>query len=127
LRFYGYSVDEIASSTQPYLDLERDPKSAWAESHPEFFPVNINQAPQELLLRVPGLGVRTVHRLLAGRRWHRLNLIDLRRLRVPLTKALPFIETADYYPRERSKFRYPGRAEQLDFFEEQVSALSGEL
>jgi putative DNA modification/repair radical SAM protein len=129
LRFYGFTVHEIASAHRPYLDLDRDPKSAWAESHPEFFPVNINRAPLEILLRVPGLGVRTVRRLLAARRWRRLQMIDLRRLRVPLRKALPFIETADYHPRSpvQPESRNPAPGKQLDFFETSVSALNGEF
>jgi putative DNA modification/repair radical SAM protein len=129
LRFYGFKVHEIADANRPYLDLERDPKLVWAESHPEFFPVNINRASLEILLRVPGLGVRTVRRLLAARRWRRLQMIDLRRLRLPLRKALPFIETSDYHPRSPvpTDTRNSLQGKQLDLFEASVSALNGEF
>ena len=63
------------------------------------FPVDLNRAPRELLLRVPGLGVRNVDRILGMRRWHRLMLADLTKLRVPLAKTLPSIVTADHMPK----------------------------
>ena len=71
---------------------------AWALAHRERFPVNLNTAPRELLLRVPGFGVQTVDRLLAARRVRRLRHADLARLHVPLKKVLPFVEAADYRP-----------------------------
>ncbi len=69
LRFYGYGVDEITDTTQGgMLDLDIDPKMAWAIRHPERFPVDLNRAPKEMLLRVPGLGVRNAERVLMARR-----------------------------------------------------------
>jgi len=67
--------------------------------HRETFPVDLNKAPREMLLRVPGLGVRNVDRIIRIRRWHILRLADLTRLRVPLTKAMPFVIVADHSPR----------------------------
>jgi putative DNA modification/repair radical SAM protein len=84
IRFYGFDVSELANDAQPNLSLELDPKLAWAQRQPAQFPVDLNSASRELLLRVPGLGVRTVDRILAIRRWHRLRLDDLVRLRVSL-------------------------------------------
>jgi predicted DNA-binding helix-hairpin-helix protein len=63
------------------------------------FPVDLNKAPREMLLRVPGLGIRNVDRIIRIRRWHAVRLADLTRLRVPLSKAMPFIIVADHIPR----------------------------
>jgi putative DNA modification/repair radical SAM protein len=98
LRFYGFSVQELTTETEPQLPLAMDPKLAWALRHPEHFPVDVNRAPRESLLRVPGLGVKNVDRLLTMRRWHRASLADLTRLRVPLKKIMPFVITADHKP-----------------------------
>ncbi|MCC2673392.1 MAG: hypothetical protein K0R58_339 [Ramlibacter sp.] len=99
MRFYGFAADEIASpGTGGMLRLEVDPKLAWALAHPEKFPVDLNRAPRELLLRVPGLGVKAVDRLLLSRRVRRLRAEDLKRLRVPVQKVLPFVVAADHRP-----------------------------
>jgi putative DNA modification/repair radical SAM protein len=98
LRFYGFSVQELTTEAEPQLSLAMDPKLAWALRHPEHFPVDLNRAPRESLLRVPGLGVKNVERLLTMRRWHRASLADLTRLRVPLKKIMPFVITADHRP-----------------------------
>jgi putative DNA modification/repair radical SAM protein len=97
-RFYGFGHDEIVLGQDGLLSLEVDPKLAWALAHRERFPVNLNRAPRELLLRVPGLGVKTVNRLIASRRWRRLRREDLARLKLPLAKVLPFVELADHSP-----------------------------
>ncbi len=102
LRFYGFEVDEIApreAAGASMLDLEVDPKLAWALRHPDCFPVDLNSAPKERLLRVPGLGTRNVKRILAARRHGALRLDDLARLRSPLRKLLPFVQVADHHPR----------------------------
>ncbi|MEG2805240.1 putative DNA modification/repair radical SAM protein [Stenotrophomonas sp.] len=100
LRFYGYAVEEITDATQGgMLDLDIDPKMAWAIRHPERFPVDINTAPKELLLRIPGLGVRNVKRVLMARRHGRLRVADVARLRAPMGKLLPFVQLADHHPR----------------------------
>ncbi len=100
LRFYGYGVEEITDSTQGgMLDLDIDPKMAWAIRHPERFPVDLNRAPKEMLLRVPGLGVRNVKRVLMARRHGRLRVADVARLRAPMSKLLPFVQLADHHPR----------------------------
>ncbi len=100
LRFYGYGVDEITDTTEGgMLDLDVDPKLAWALRHPERFPVDLNRAPKEQLLRVPGLGVRNVQRLILARRQRRLRVDDLARLRAPMSKLLPFVQVLDHHPR----------------------------
>ncbi|WP_058833634.1 putative DNA modification/repair radical SAM protein [Luteimonas abyssi] len=102
LRFYGFGVDDIAPpDAGGMLDLDIDPKLAWALRHPERFPVDLNRAPREMLLRVPGLGGRNVARILASRRLGALRVDDLVRLRVPLKKTLPFVQLPDHHPRAR--------------------------
>jgi putative DNA modification/repair radical SAM protein len=98
LRFYGFSVDEITGQDSPNLDLALDPKLSWALRNRALFPIDINRASRERLLRIPGLGVRNVDRVLSARRYTRLRLADLLRLRVQIKKLLPFIITADHHP-----------------------------
>ena len=98
LRFYGFAVDELATDASGNMSLEIDPKLAWALEHRALFPVDLNTAPKEMLLRVPGLGVKTVGRLLASRRHRRIRMDDLSRLRLPVAKLMPFIVTADHHP-----------------------------
>jgi putative DNA modification/repair radical SAM protein len=105
LRFYDFKVEEIAPDSAQggsgMLDLDIDPKLAWALRHPEHFPVNINAAPRETLLRVPGLGTRNVDRIVLARRYGKLRIADLARLRAPLQKVLPFVQLLDHHPRKR--------------------------
>jgi putative DNA modification/repair radical SAM protein len=99
MRFYGFGAGEIASPrTGGLLRLDVDPKLAWALAHPEKFPVDLDRAPRELLLRVPGLGVKAVDRLLLARRVRRLRSDDLKRLHVPVQKVLPFVVLAGHRP-----------------------------
>lgn len=97
-RFYGFSHDEIVVGGNGLLSLEVDPKLAWALAHRERFPVDLNRAPRELVLRVPGLGVKSVDKLLAARRVRRLRAADLARLKLSLPKVLPFVVLADHTP-----------------------------
>ncbi|MDO9709239.1 putative DNA modification/repair radical SAM protein [Paracraurococcus lichenis] len=100
LRFYGFELDEIlAGGEGGMLDLGIDPKLAWALKLRDRFPVDVNRAPREMLLRVPGLGAKTVDRLLSARRHRSIRSDDLARLRLPLGKLLPFLVTADHRPR----------------------------
>jgi putative DNA modification/repair radical SAM protein len=120
LRFYGFGLDEIvAGGDGGMLDLDIDPKLAWALKHRERFPLDVNRASREELLRVPGLGVRNVERILVSRRVRQLRLDHLARLKVPLKKAKPFIVLPDHRPTallDRADLRglvRPTRAEQL--------------
>ncbi len=99
LRFYGFDVKELLPATNPHLDLEIDPKLAWALRNRQLFPVDVNRASREMLWRIPGLGTVNVDRILSARRHARLHLIDLQRMRVSLKKVLPFIIAADHFPR----------------------------
>ena len=98
LRFYGFDAEEIITGEDGMLDLDVDPKTAWALQHREQFPVDLNRAPKAMLLRVPGLGVTSVARILAARKVRAIRYDDLTRLRLSLKKVLPFVVLADYHP-----------------------------
>ena len=99
LRFYGFKVDEItAARADGNLDLEIDPKLAWALQNRALFPVDVNKASREMLLRVPGFGTKTVGRILQTRRQRTLRYEDLLRLGCSLKKAQPFIVALGWTP-----------------------------
>lgn len=99
MRYYGFEASEItAGAASGMLDLTIDPKLAWALRNREKFPVDINTADREVLLRVPGLGARTVDRLIAARCHRTLRLDDLSRLTNAVRRARPFIVTPDHRP-----------------------------
>ncbi len=98
MRHYGFRTGEIVTPEQPNLDLDLDPKLAWALRNRQEFPINLQTAPRETLLRVPGLGVRNADRILGIRRFTRIRLTDLVRLRISLKKVQPFVITADHNP-----------------------------
>jgi putative DNA modification/repair radical SAM protein len=130
LRFYGFAVEELTTPEQPDLPLGMDPKLAWALRHPAQFPMDLHTATREQLLRVPGLGVRNVDRLLQVRRWHRVTLADLKRLRVPLQKIMPFVITAHHKPPVIGGEAWKARvapARQLELFAPEPSVFSGQL
>ena len=129
IRFYGFKVDEIATASAPNLDLNIDPKLAWALRNRHIFPVDLNRSPRELLLRVPGLGTRSVERILQVRRWHKLRLDDLLRLRLPMKKVLPFVITADYNAKALTVDRVTVETagSQLDLFPVEPSVITGQL
>ncbi|MGR3760065.1 putative DNA modification/repair radical SAM protein [Roseobacteraceae bacterium NS-SX3] len=99
LRFYGFGLEEITGVTRDgNLDLEVDPKLAWALAHRGLFPLDVNRASREMLLRVPGFGVKTVNRILSTRRHRTLRYEDLQRMGAALKKARPFITAAGWNP-----------------------------
>jgi putative DNA modification/repair radical SAM protein len=99
LRYYEFSTHELMSSMPTgNLDLAVDPKTAWALANRDDFPVDVNTADRHRLLRIPGLGVRVVKRILTSRRHRRLRFEDLRALGAVLNRARHFIVTADYTP-----------------------------
>lgn len=91
LRFYEFKVDELVDERTPDLDLEIDPKLAWALRHPEFFPVNIQTADYESLLRVPGIGVRSAKLIVTSRRFSRIGFYELKKMGAVMKKAKYFI------------------------------------
>jgi putative DNA modification/repair radical SAM protein len=99
LRFYGFALPELAASMPDgQLDLQLDPKTAWALANRAQFPVDVNRADRRALLRVPGLGVRIVDRILASRRHRRLRFADLKAMGASLHRARYFIVTTDHRP-----------------------------
>jgi len=98
-RFYGFEVGEILDAgSGEMLDLSIDPKLAWALRHRERFPVDVNTADREMLLRVPGLGTRSVKRIIESRRIRRLRLEDVGKLARSLTILRNFVVAADWHP-----------------------------
>ena len=91
LRYYPFTVDEIVNENHPNLHLDFDPKLAWALRHPEMFPVDVNTADYEMLLRVPGIGVKSARLIVASRRFSRLGLWQLKQMGIVLKKARYFI------------------------------------
>lgn len=130
MRFYGFQASELTTDAQPDLSLTEDPKTTWARTHPEFFPVDINAAPREALLRIPGIGYKNVDRILSIRKYHRLTLDDLRKLHVRVNNSLPYLVADDHLPSapilNSATLPEPAPATQLDLFAP-VSALTGSL
>lgn len=123
MRFYGFKPAEVVSAADDdgMLPLDIDPKLAWALKFRDSFPVDVNRAPRELLLRVPGLGTKAVGRIIKSRRWRLITLADVARLTVSVTKVRPFIITTDWRPTlltDRADLRalVAPRAEQLNLF-----------
>ncbi|WP_424934342.1 putative DNA modification/repair radical SAM protein [Amaricoccus macauensis] len=118
LRFYGFEVDEVAAKGM--LDLEVDPKLAWALENRAVFPVDVNRAERAILLRVPGFGTKTVDRLIAARRHGAVRYEDLVRMGAVMKHARPFIQVPGWTPRTlldsadlRARFAPPAQQLQL--------------
>lgn len=91
LRFYGFRANELLDENKPYLDTHFDPKTNWALNHLDFFPVEINHADFNTLLRVPGIGVRSANKIISSRYIAPLHYTDLKKLGVVLKRAQYFI------------------------------------
>ncbi|MBR5536139.1 MAG: putative DNA modification/repair radical SAM protein [Clostridia bacterium] len=91
LRFYGFKAEEILSEDKPFLDPLLDPKCNWAMNNLHLFPVEVNTAPYEMLLRVPGIGVKSAKRIMMSRRGTRLDFDSLKRLGVVMKRAAYFV------------------------------------
>lgn len=132
LRFYGFAVEEIVPVDAPTLDLTIDPKLAWALAHREAFPVDVNRAPREMLLRVPGLGRRSVQKILEARRHRALRREHLPALHVAKRSAAFLLTSDDVHTAARAldtarldpRIHEPA---QLDLFAAASSAIRGEL
>ncbi len=133
LRFYGFKVNELVTNADRNLDLEIDPKLAWALAHRELFPVDVNRADREQLLRIPGVGAKSVQKMLRTRRHRRLQVCDMRKLGVAWKRTAPFVLTADFNPAVRKlddlqlRLQLQHRERQLLLFDAASSALNGEV
>ncbi len=123
MRFYGYKAQEVMQATDETgnLPLDIDPKLAWALKFRDTFPLDVNRAGREMLLRVPGLGVRAVNQIIASRRHRTLRLDDVAKLTVSIAKVRPFICALDWRPTlltDRADLRslLAPKQEQLELF-----------
>lgn len=105
LRFYDFTVDELLTQERPNFNMMIDPKADWAVRHLELFPVEINRADYRMLLRVPGIGVKSAQRIIRARRFGRLHFEDLKKIGVVLKRALYFITC-------NGKMMYPTKIEE---------------
>ena len=137
LRFYGFTADEI-TGTDGNLATEYDPKCAWALKNLGLFPVEINTATPEMLIRVPGIGVKSAYRIMQARKQSKLDFEHLKRLRVVLKRAQHFITCQGKFMGSKSEYAIKnllinaeanGNAQQLSIFDTShaLSALTGEL
>ena len=140
LRYYHFEVSELLSEDRPDFNIFLDPKCDWALRHLERFPVEINHASYQTLLRVPGIGYKSAERIVKARRRNRLNFDDLKKIGVVLKRALYFITCSGkmMYPTKleenyicenlmRDKTQIPrdirqGGYRQLSFFDKELQA-----
>ncbi|WP_153556395.1 putative DNA modification/repair radical SAM protein [Roseimaritima sediminicola] len=133
MRFYGFAAEEIVAEADQNLSLDIDPKLAWALANRHFFPVDVNRAAREELLRIPGIGVRSVDRILSIRRYKPLRVADLKKMRVAWNRTKVFVLTADYNPGVSAldkvdlSRRVRPSSQQLMLFDAASSARSGEV
>jgi predicted DNA-binding helix-hairpin-helix protein len=123
MRFYGFTLHEVqqAADADGMLPLDIDPKLAWALKFREGFPVDLNKAPREALLRVPGLGTKAINAILTARRYRTIRLEDVARLTTSVKKLRPFVITADWRPtlltdRADLRARLAPAAHQMELF-----------
>ena len=95
MRFYGFEADELVDESHPNLDLEVDPKLSWALRHPEAFPIDLNCADYRMILRVPGIGVRSAKKIVQARRFGPIRLDQVKRMGIAYQRAHQFIRCAD--------------------------------
>ena len=121
LRFYGFRADELLDAGSPDLDQELDPKTGWALRHRQLFPVEVNRAEYEVLLRVPGIGVRSAKRIVRARRVQRLRREELAKLGVVMKRARYFLtadgagsEGTDLSPERLKELLLPGKKRRSD-------------
>ena len=91
LRFYGFKVNEIVNNDQPLLDLDIDPKLGWAIRNMQAFPVDINKADLQMILRIPGIGMQSAQKIVSARKFAKLNWDQLKKIGVAINRAKYFI------------------------------------
>ncbi|HSQ42610.1 MAG TPA: putative DNA modification/repair radical SAM protein [Fibrobacteraceae bacterium] len=124
MRFYHFRFDEIVDPIHPDLEKDLDPKVTWALRHPEFFPLDLNRAEYEMILRVPGIGVHSARLILQGRKFGTVRLEHLKRIGVALKRARYFIfdpdmprQVQNLYPEQiRNRLLPPPSVQQMNLF-----------
>lgn len=91
MRFYGFKVNEIVNNDQRHLDLDIDPKLSWALRNMHVFPVDINKADLQMILRVPGIGMLSAQKIVSARKFNKLNWEHIKKLGVAVNRAQYFI------------------------------------
>ena len=133
MRFYEFDAEEIVGEKDRNLSLDMDPKLAWALVNRHVFPIDVNKASRRDLLRVPGLGVRNVKRILQVRRYQPLRVADLRKMRVAWNRMKTFVTTIDHHPAvseldaENLAKRFRPKDQQMMLFDAKSSAITGEV
>ncbi len=137
LRFYDFKYDEIVNEQFPNLDEEIDPKTFWALQNLQYFPMEINKVSKEELLRIPGIGVRAVFKILKARKFKTLDFVDLKKLKISIRKAQYFItckgkynsKVAFYSDTIKQAIIQPPKKKiiQPSLFDMDYSAITGEL
>ena len=140
LRFYKFRAEELLSEETPNFSTLIDPKCEWALRHMEFFPVEINTAPYEMILRIPGIGVRSAQKIVKARRYTRLSFEDLKKMRISMKRAKYFVTVnGKTFDNMRIKSEYTAAAllameghAQVSLFDEpsmedKIKCLTGEM
>lgn len=138
LRVYGFKSNELLSEENPNLDINFDPKTNWALNNIHQFPVEINKAPYELLIRVPGIGIRGARKIISARRINSLDFLDLKKLGIVLKRAQYFITCRGKYfgavPLDNEKIKkalapkidlniIEKESEQISFFDNEINKI----
>ena len=105
LRFYEFKVDELLTVDRPNFNMAIDPKADWAVRHLEIFPVEVNRADYRLLLRIPGIGVKSARRIISARRFGPLTFEDLKKMGIRLNRSL-------YYNKRVGRMKYPTKIDE---------------
>ncbi len=135
LRFYDFTYDEIVDDENPNLDEDLDPKMFWALNNLKYFPIEINKASKEELIRVPGFGIRSAIKILKARRYQKLDFDDLKKLKISTKKAKYFITCKGKYQKMipmykdeiKRAYLLPSKPKELNLFDFDYSAITGEL
>jgi putative DNA modification/repair radical SAM protein len=137
LRFYDFTYDEIVTDEKPNLDERFDPKVIWALNNLHLFPVEINTADKEQLIRIPGVGIRGAHKILKARRYKKLDFEDLKKLKISIKRAKYFVVCKGKYQKEVPMYsEYIKRSlleseskkiNQPSLFDVDTSVLTGEI
>lgn len=134
IRLYGFDINEVLPESVKQLDLDLDPKLAWALRNRHLFPIDLNSAPREMLLRVPGLGIRNVDRIIQARMIRKIRFDDLIKMRVNMHKIKFFVTTHDDHSNVKlldspllQTLLTEKENVQLDLFDAKIGAVTGEV